>query len=301
MLRVDRKSPLNILRHASFFSRSLNLLAFGFFLSGLSLVSAGAWTPEKGAAYLKFSGSIFESFANFNLDGDRFEPFEDDPDQFSRFREESFALYYEYGLLDRLAIFGSFTYKDIGQRTRLRFIDEDITVNNQGFADVDLGVRYRLTEGPNVFSISALAKLPYLYDEDDDFKLGNAQEDIELRGLFGRGLGSLFYMGLEAAYRWRLDAPSDEYRYLAELGFSAPKYVYARTKLDGIVSRGEFQRSSSFGNPTLNPQFDLTKLELTIGFSLTKLWHLEYTYTDTLSGKNTAEGSIHQYAVIVTF
>lgn len=275
-------------------------------LLGLWLVqgsaSAGAWTPEKGFTYLKFSANLFQSFANFDIEGNRIEPLEDSPDEFSRFRDENLAIYFEYGLLDRLAIFGNITYKKIEQVTRLQVIPEDISATNEGFADVELGLRYQLTTGPNVFSVSFLAKLPYLYDDDETFfKIGNAQEDLELRGLYGRSFARYFYGGVEAAYRWRLDAPSDEYRYLLELGHTSPKFFYARIKYEGIESRGTFQPSTGLSNPLLNPQFDLNSLEISAGVQFNRTWAVEYTYTDTLSGKNTAEGYNHQYALILTF
>jgi len=267
-----------------------------------SAAFAGAWTPEKGFTYLKFSANIFQSYANFDIDGHRVDPFENSPDEFSRFRDENLAIYFEHGLRDRLAIFGSLTYKEIEQVTRLAVLPEDVKATNEGFADIELGLRYQLTTGPNIFSIAFLAKLPYLYDDDDSFfKIGNAQEDLELRGLYGRGFARYFYGGVEAAYRWRLDAPSDEYRYLLELGHTSPKYFYARIKYEGIESRGTFQPTSGLSNPLINPQFDLNSLEVSAGIQINRIWAVEYTYTDTLSGKNTAEGNNHQYAMILTF
>lgn len=262
---------------------------------------SGAWTLEKGETYLKFSANIFESYANFDLNGDRIEPFANSPDEFSRFRDENLSLYFETGIADRLTLFGSVVYKEIEQLTRIKVLGEDVVATNQGFADLDIGARYRLTNGANVFSVAVLLKLPFLYDDEESFRLGNGQEDIELRGLYGRSLGKGFYTGIEAGYRWRLEDPSDELRFLGEFGYSAPKYVYARTKLDVIESRGDFQRSSGFSNPLLNPQSDLTRLELTLGAIISKTWQVEYTYTDTLSGKNTADGQNHQYALVVSF
>ena len=263
---------------------------------------AGAWTPAKGFTYLKFSANMFQSYANFDIDGHRVEPFENSPDEFSRFRDENFFLYFEYGLKDRLGIFGSIAYKEIEQVTRTRSLPEDVSATNHGFADVELGLRYQLTTGPDIWSVSFLAKLPYLYDDDTDFfKIGNGQEDLELRGLYGRSLGRYFYCGAEAAYRWRLDAPSDEYRYLFELGHTAAKYFYARIKYQGIESRGTFQASTGFNNPLLNPQFELNSLEISAGIQINRTWAVEYTYTDTVSGKNTADGINHQYALILTF
>ncbi|MDJ0841994.1 MAG: hypothetical protein QNK37_36155 [Acidobacteriota bacterium] len=271
------------------------------FLSAFTTVSiAGAWTPGKGKTYLKISANLFESYANYDIDGNIVDPFEGRPGEFSRFRDENLFVYFETGLSDRLALFGSLTYKDIEQKTVTEFFE--VSATNSGLADAEIGLRYRLRQtGRNVWSVSLLAKLPYFYDDDDNFfELGNGQEDFEGRILYGRSLPHGFYAGLEAGYRVRLEDPSDAYRYLAELGWSGGK-VYARAKYDGNISVDDADEVGGFSNPILNPQFDLESLELTLGYSFTRIWHLEYSYTDTVSGKNTAEGDNQQVAVVLSF
>lgn len=279
-------------------SRASQIVAAILICSSLTAFS-GAWTPKKGEVYLKLAANEFNSHANYNIAGDVFDPFEDFDDRYSKFKDQNFQLYFEIGLLDKLALVGGLTYKDIQQRTKLPNLE--VGADNDGFADVDLGLRYRLTEGPNVVSLALNLKLPYLYDDDDNFfQLGSAQEDIELRVLYGRSLGKGFYGGLEAAYRFRTDEPSDEYRYLSELGWSKNRF-YARTKLEGIFATDDFQEGSTFGNPLLNPRYDLTTWLITAGFSINKHWHAEYTFADTISGKNTADGTNNQIAIVMTF
>lgn len=261
-------------------------------------LQAGAWTPGKGKTYLKFSANLFKSDANFNGDGDSVDPFEAFPDQYAKFRDENLALYFEHGLTRKLAVFGSFTHKDIEQS--LKNSAFSISAGNKDFADFEIGARYQLTEGPNVWAVAFTAKLPYLYDEDDDIPLGNGQEDYEVRGLYGRGLGKGFYVGAELAYRFRAEEPSDEIRFLGEFGWSYRRF-YARTKLDDIRAVDDIEGGANFGNPLINPSFDLTRVELTAGVSLHKHWFLEYTFTDTLSGKNTADGFNNQWALVVSF
>jgi len=265
------------------------------------LLHAGGWTQEKGHTYLKVSGNIFQSYGSFDFQGNRFEPFADSEDEFSRFRDENLAVYFETGLTNRLTLFGSLAYKEIEQRTRIKVLPEDVVVTNDGLADLDLGARFRLTEGPHIFSVSFLVKLPYLYDEDEFFKLGNGQEDLELRGLYGTSFGKGLYAGLEAAYRWRLEEPSDEMRYLGEIGYTSPYRVYLRSKLDHNQSRGTLTQVSGFSNPLLNPNYTLTRLEITAGFALTPKWQVEYSFTKVLDGKNIADGDNHQYSLVVSF
>ncbi len=260
---------------------------------------AGAWTAKKGEVYLKLSANEFNSSSNFTVTGDVFDPFADFDDRYSKFRDRNLQLYIEVGLLDKLTFVGSVTYKELQQRTKLPNLE--VGADNSGLADMDLGLRYRLTEGPNVLALALTVKLPWLYESDDNFfELGNGQEDFDVRLLYGRSLGKGFYGGLEAAYRFRTEEPSDEYRYLAELGWSHKRF-YTRTKLEGIFAVDDFENVSTFGNPLLNPRYDLTSWLLTAGVSLSERWHLEYTYTDTISGKNTANGDNSQIGVVLTF
>jgi hypothetical protein len=266
-----------------------------------TVVLAGAWTPERGRTYLKFSANLFESDANFNLAGDSIDPFAAFPDQFSEFTDENLNLYFETGITNKLALFGSFTYKRIEQHTKTRFID--ISIDNSGLADFELGARYQLTEGKHVWAVALLAKFPYFYEDDDDFfQLGNGQEDFELRVLYGTSLGKGFYTGAEAAYRYRTEEPSNEYKYLLELGWSSSWGFYTRAKLDGTFAVDDFEASGSAAvNPILSPIFDATKLELTAGYQIRKYWGLEYSFLDVVSGKNTADGEQQQLAIVFQF
>ena len=254
------------------------------------LVFGGAWTPEKGGLYLKLSANNFESDSSFNVTGDQVPAV-------GTFTDEHLALYFEWGLTDRIALFGSQTYKRIEQRNTSAGIS--LAIDNSGFGDTEIGVRYNFSRSQYPLSFALIAKLPYLYDDDDFLALGNHQEDLEGRLLYGRSLGKYAYMGLEAGYRYRTDDPSDEYRYLIEFGLSPTPWLYMRSKLDGIQSVDDPAASgSSFGNPTINQAFDLNKLELTVGVSLSQRWHVETTYTDHISGKNIAADRNIQLGVV---
>lgn len=280
------------------FYRRYGLLLMAFMAT--AALYGGAWTPEQGKVYLKLSANQFKSSSNFTVNGDVFDPFDGFEDRYSKFRDRNYQLYLEYGVSDRFALISSLTYKEIEQRTKLPNLE--VGADNRGFADFELGGRYRLTEGPHIVSLAILAKLPFLYDDDEDFfALGSAQEDYEFRLLYGRSLGAGFYGGLEAGYRFRTEEPSDEYRYLAELGWGKGRF-YTRTKYEGILAKDDFvQTSSNFGNPLLNPRYDLETWLVTVGLSLSPRWHVEASFTDTLAGKNTANGHNQQLAVVFSF
>ena len=252
---------------------------------------AGAWVLDKGKSYNKVGFSDYSADEFFGENAD-----------LGEFEGTSISYYGEWGLGNNFGIFTSVLFQDIEQTNSI-----GEAVSNDGLGDVDIGIKYQWQAAPFVLSTQLLAKLPYLYDEDDDLPLGNGQEDIEAKVLIGKSLGAAGYFGVEFGYRVRTDAPSDEFRYLIEYGVSFTENLYFRTKLDGIESANN--ADSSFdenGNLSLTNEFDIGKLELTLGWNFGKpsdngQWGAEATYTEDLFGDNTLEGNGFQLAVTRTF
>lgn len=243
---------------------------------------AGAWVAAKDSGYSKLSLNSYsaDEFKGKNAD-------------FGQFDTDALTYYGEYGLGNNFAIYGSITYQELEQ------LDSSLAVTtSSGLGDAEVGVRYQWQAEPFVLSTSLLVKLPYLYDENEALPRGNGQEDIELRVLVGKSLYPYGYFGVEAGYRFRTDAPSDEYRYLIEYGIDINKNIYFRTKLDGIQSANNAEvvsgTNSQLGNLALLSEFDLGKLELTVGYNFgqpaKKRWGLEFTYTQEIYGDNTLQG-----------
>ena len=106
------------------------------------------------------------------------------------------------------------------------------------------------------------------------------------------------YMNLETGYRWRAKAPSDEFRYLVEIGSEFGRNFYGRAKLDALVSMDNAEEvTDDFGNPTSTLEYDLAKLDLTLGYHLNKQWGVELGYTPAVWGENTAKGETWTFAV----
>ena len=253
-----------------------------------TLSHAGAWVPKQESGYAKLGFTSYSADERFDSN----EPVDFDGD--------SISYYGEYGLGGNLGLYWSFIYQDIEQTV------DGTTTSNSGLSDVEVGARYQWVSEPFVFSTSFLAKLPYLYDEDDALPLGNGQEDFEIRALFGKGLNRFGYFGVELGYRLRLEEPSDEYRYLLEYGFNATENLYFRTKLDGIQSVGNAESGGAGGNLALAPEFDLGKLELTAGWNFgskndSDRWGIEITYTDEIFGSDTLQGESIQIGLTRTY
>ena len=72
---------------------------------------------------------------------------------------------------------------------------------------------------------------------DENIPPGNSQDHYELRFLLGKSLWPFpGYCGAEFGYRWRTQAPSDEFRYLFDFGVNATQKLSFRVKLDGTKS-----------------------------------------------------------------
>lgn len=258
-------------------------LALGFTSSA---ALAGAWTPPPGAAYHKFA-------VNYLRAEDQFAP---RTPGFEHFTDFNFTYYGEKGIDDGVAALVSLPFKF--QRNR----ENGEELDNAGPADVELGFRWRHLGGTHVLSTGYLIKLPFLYDENEALALGNGQTDVEFRVLYGRSLGARAYMGAEIAYRARFEAPSDEFRFLLEAGIQATSELYFRAKLDGIhaIGNGDLVAVGT-GNPSLNLEFDLGRIELTAGYQFGKSWYGEFTATPALYGENSLDGTNYQLALIFAY
>lgn len=250
---------------------------------------AGAWTQPKNGLYEKLGFNYYVSEHTFGPTGDRNRT----PNN-GKFTDYNLNNYIEYGLTDNLTVLNALTYK------WLRNEGNTFDTTADGLGDVDLGVRYKLLDGQaGIVSGQVLLKIPGRYENSDPLPLGNAQYDAEFRLLYGRSLYPLIpgYGNVEFGYRWRAQDPADEIRYLVELGFDITKTLYARTKLDGIMSVDNGKKLDGSGNPTATNNFDLGKLELTLGYKFSPNWGAEATYRPDLYGQNIAAGANYGLAL----
>lgn len=250
---------------------------------------AGAWTLQQGKLYERLAVNYYFADREFNDEGHR-KDFADN----GKFRDRNVNNYIEYGLSDRVTLINSLYYKGIKKE------DDFQETKTYGIGDIDLGVKYKISEGPwGVLSTQALVKIPEAYDRNDALPLGNGQYDLELRLLYGRSLYPLVpgYYNFEVGYRWRLDDPSDEITYLVEVGIDFTKSLYGRVKLDGIYNLGSSKQFDTGGNPTATNNYDIGKLDMTLGYKINKKWGIEAGYTPAIYGQNTAAGATYCFAL----
>lgn len=267
-----------------------HLLVVILLLGASATVSfAGAWTAPKNTFYEKLAFNFYYSNETFDKSGNRA-----DTANNGRFTDYNISNYFEYGLTDDLTVINALAYKWLENDDDLR------RTKGYGLGDVDLGLRYKLLDNTfGIFSTQALVKIPGPYDQSDPLPLGNGQFDGEFRLLYGRSLYPLLpaYANVEIGYRWRLGDPSDELRYLVEFGVDVSKELYGRLKLDGIYSIDNGNKFGDDGNPTTTNNFDLGKLDITVGYKVTPAWGLEASYTPALYGQNTAAGATYSLAL----
>ena len=273
--------------------RKILILLFTIFIFP-AFLNAGAWTMPEGHAYTRLGLNYYYANKEFLKGGSK-----KDYKYNGNFKDFNTSLYIEYGLSNRLTAITSLYYKNIKKE------DDYIKMTNSGIGDIDIALKYLIFKGKKgVFSIQTLLKIPEAYNKNDNLALGNGQYDFEIRSLAGFSLWPYIpgYMNFELGYRWRANEPADEIRYLIELGSDFGKYIYGRVKLDGILGmdNGE-EKTDVNGNPTLSYNYDLGKLDITVGAKITKKMSIEFEYTPEIYGKNTSAGATYTFAVSVSF
>ena len=267
-------------------------VAVVFLLQPLAVCWGGAWTQEEGHSYNRLAVNYFYSEKEYVDDSDRV-VYEND----GSFQDANLNYYLEYGVTDDLTAIASIYYK------QLRREDSTIDIKTYGIGDVDLALKYKILDNiAGVFSGQVLVKVPEFYDENDTLPLGNGQYDVEFRLLYGRSVYPLFpgYFNLEAGYRWRAEDPADEFRFLVEVGSDFGANFYGRAKLDGLLGLNNGDNTmDQYGNPTIANDFDLVKLDLTLGYQLSEQWGVEAEFTPTVYGERTAYGQTYTLALVL--
>ena len=255
-------------------------------------VFAGAWTARQGAFYDKAAFNYFYAHETFDPSGNR-----KGTSNGGKFTDFNLSNYFEYGVTDSLTAINSLTYKWLENE------DNSARSKAYGLGDVELGLRYKLLDNDSAGIVSGqlLVKIPGTYNTGDPLPLGNGQFDTELRLQYGRSLYPLIpaYTNVEIGYRWRAEAPSDEFRYLVEFGVDISKDFYTRAKLDGIYSVDNGKKRDTGGNPTTTNNFDIGKLDLTLGYKITSDWGIEASYVPSIYGQNTAAGATYTLAIYI--
>lgn len=246
-------------------------------------LAAGAWTQPGGHGLLIWQIHTYETEQTWDAGG-RLAPLAGG----GRFDKVELQLWAETGLTDRL------TWIAVASFPRARYQDWAARQSSFGAGDMSTGVRWRLDSGENgwVVSLQALAKFP-AYEATRQPRPGNGQGDAEWLLLSGRSfpLGSRYaYVSLGGGYRKRWGAPADQIRAEAAFGWHAGTRWTLMAQGYGIRGVGA---AGGFGdplNPTVEPRFDLYKLQLSAVYRLTRSLRVQAGWAPDLAGRNIARG-----------
>jgi len=263
-----------------------------FMLLMPSWLFAGAWTQKKGYIYQKLSYGYYSTDENFGSGGG-YDETAKKRDLRLKFISRDTTWYGEIGITDNLTFIWSVPYKNMSWTEERRSSDKRLKgLTHSCLGDLDLAVKYSFLNGPTALSAQFLFKSELLYDKNETLMPGNNQSDYELRLLAGRSLWPWGYVNIEAGYRWRTQAPADEFRYLVEYGLDW-KRLYTFVKLNGILSADNGDEPSGnqvSGNPSLGIEYDLGTIDITVGGKLLYGFALEGYYRKDLYGKSIAKG-----------
>ncbi|MBN2108931.1 MAG: hypothetical protein JW832_16010 [Deltaproteobacteria bacterium] len=292
---------------------------------------AGAWCAPQNAFYGKVSLNRYVTDRTFTSGGGK-----KHLDNGGKFYDANMSFYGEYGLLDRLTLSCSLPYKWLRSSYWREYEQDDvmkrqyIATHYTGMGDVEAGLKLGLLKEPFVGSFQFLYKNAGLYTSREKVPPGNNQNDYEVRLLAGKSLWPFpGYCGLEAGYRFRSKAPSDEFKYLIEFGIDLFGPLSMRVKLDGtksmhnakrmpapaaarfayvdyetgrvIVTSDSASASQASSNPSLGLEYDLGKLETTLCLKLSKCWFTEVSYTAYPYGRNISGGCQYSFAIVYYF
>ncbi|MBN2332599.1 MAG: hypothetical protein JXO49_04565 [Deltaproteobacteria bacterium] len=269
---------------------------------------AGAWAMPKGKLYSRLSYNKYEAKKFFDEDGDtRSSSPGDGRGRHFEYIEDRYTLYLEYGLLENITLLASIDSKNAEwtyKRGGIPPVPVEKSAQTNGIGDIQLGVKYQFFSSDiGVLSLQGLLKTAEAYDHrhtgDLEIQLGDAQDDYEVRLMYGRSLYPLIpgYCNLETGYRWRTQDPADEFKYLAEIGVDVTKMIYLRAKLDGSLDMGNGDDVATLAYDANGNEVELGKLELTAGIKLSQQWGCELSCTNDLYGKNTTKGTTYSFAL----
>lgn len=189
-----------------------------FALAGLFLVSVypckaygGAWTQPKNDAL------VISTIGLHRLDA---------PGSPASLRKEEYAVYFEYGLLERLTVIGRFGAQNLLEN---RVVEERLANGNlaeytrehvTGVGGIELGARYHLTRYHDwVIAGQAVIGVPGAGENSTNLRFGEGGGDVDIRVEAGRAWLTHGFISTAAGWRNRRGLNSNEWRFDLAAGY----------------------------------------------------------------------------------
>lgn len=269
-------------------------LLFLVALGGLGLVPAvfaGAWTQAPGAYYLKIAAQHLRTQDNFDASGTKAPKL-----GMGQLTDLGLQAYAEYGLRERLTLVAALPYKRLTDRRR--FSSGTGREESRGFGDLELGMRWRLSERPLVSALAVGGQIPlgYTVDANTRVPLGTGEPNGDMRLLLGRALHPLpGYLTGELGYRVRGGVYSDEFFYLLEAGLALRRWRL-KGYVSGLRTRGA---CGELGQEGLIGDQDILKVSPGLSYDLSRRLELALDLIHVAGGCNTTAGSALAAGVVL--
>jgi len=246
-------------------------------------VWAGAWSRAPGSYYAKVSGLLYDSEDVFNDMGRR-APMGMDGE---RFRAGQSFLYLEYGLREHMTLVSSLS------AGRLVSEDQFVESTTWGIGDVEVGIKYQLSEKALVVAPQLMLKIPSGYNANFDPAMGTGEIDVEARFLVSRSLYPLpVYFSAELGYRMRGGLYSDQMPYVIEAGATPHKRLFAKIFGSGTDTRNkDASEASGIVGLAQVSEGDFLKVGAQLAVGITEPLWLDVLFERTVDGENVGAGT----------
>jgi len=195
--------------------------------------------------------------------------------------------YVEYGVRDRLTVIGSTS------AGRLRSEVGSASLSTSALSDLDVGVKYQLTDGPIVLAPYFRVKVPTGYSASAVPAVGTGDIDFEGRVLAARSFYPLpIYVGAELGLRHRSGRFSNQVPYVFEIGATPSKRLFLKVVVDGVNTLiGSAGNTGAMNLMSMQvPEGDFTKVGFNAAFNVAGNVWVDATYDTIFRGKNVGVG-----------
>ena len=265
------------------------------YLGLASAAFAGAWTQNRGGYYFKVGASYLNSTIDIDANGKQIQKA-----NMGELRDLNYSTYLEYGLLDRLTLVSFVPYKRLQDTRTLRDLNLVVTgtalERRWGFGDMEMRLRWLLTDKPIVASIAVGGKIPLWYEEDPNTRvpLSSKKVDADVRILLGQSLYPLpIYVTGEVGYRIRGGDFSNEGFYALEAGITVGRFLF-KGYLSGIRTFGTCNPVEEVG---LIADQSVFKVSPGLIYRLTDWMELSVEMLHIAAGCNTTAGNTFLFGI----
>jgi protein XagA len=270
--------------NSSFFLATLILLAL------TSSANAGPWTHAQGKGQFITTASVYEKKRDFNSHGRSIKS--------DKFRKYELTPLLEYGLTNDLTIGGKvyldhlISYSTLGKR------------KETGLADVEALSRYQFyKDNDHVMAFQGMVKIPGPYNKNHNPSLGAKQVDLEARILYGfnNQIGNCpWYLAFEGAYRFRFQAPADQVRLDATLGFKLTERFEVMVQSFNTISLKNHKKGAAINNP-FGVDYDIYEISPSLLIRLTPAIKLQVGGGFVFAGRKVGAGKTGLLGLWVDF